>query len=107
MIVTASSPATLHRDLLLSLAQQYRLPAVYPFLYFTANGGLAFYGPDIVDIYARAATYVDRVLRGEKPADLPVQAPTKYELIINLRTAKAIGLELPPTLLGRADEVIE
>jgi putative ABC transport system substrate-binding protein len=107
VIVTASSPATLHRDLLLSLAQQYRLPAVYPFRYFTANGGLASYGPDIVDIYARAATYVDRVLRGEKPADLPVQAPTKYELVINLRTAKAIALELPPTLLGRADEVIE
>ncbi|MGZ5874005.1 MAG: ABC transporter substrate binding protein [Bradyrhizobium sp.] len=107
VIVTASSPATVHRDLLLSLAQQYQLPAVYPFRYFTVNGGLASYGPDIVDIYARAATYVDRVLRGEKPADLPVQAPTKYELIINLRTAKAIGLELPPTLLGRADEVIE
>jgi putative ABC transport system substrate-binding protein len=107
VIVTASSPATVHRDLLLSLALQYRLPAVYPFRYFTANGGLASYGPNIVDIYARAATYVDRVLRGEKPADLPVQAPTKYELAINLRSARAIGLELPPTLLARADEVIE
>ena len=107
VIVTASSPASVHRDLLLSLALQYRLPAVYPFRYFTANGGLASYGPNIVDIYARAATYVDRVLRGEKPADLPVQAPTKYELAINLRSARAIGLELPPTLLARADEVIE
>jgi putative tryptophan/tyrosine transport system substrate-binding protein len=107
VIVTAISPATVHRDLLLSLALQYRLPAVYPFRYFTANGGLASYGPNIVDIYARAATYVDRVLRGEKPADLPVQAPTKYELAINLRSARAIGLELPPTLLARADEVIE
>jgi putative tryptophan/tyrosine transport system substrate-binding protein len=107
VIVTASSTATVHRDLLLALALQYRLPTVYPFRYFTAKGGLASYGPDIVDIFARAATYVDRVLRGEKPADLPVQAPTKYELSINLRTAKAIGLELPPTLLARADEVIE
>jgi putative ABC transport system substrate-binding protein len=107
VIVTASSPATVHRDLLLSLALEHRLPAVYPFRYFTTNGGLASYGPDIVDIYARAASYIDRVLRGEKPADLPVQAPTKYELAINQRTARAIGLVLPPTLLGRADEVIE
>jgi putative ABC transport system substrate-binding protein len=107
VIVTASSAAAVHRDLLLSLALQYRLPAVYPFRYYTANGGLASYGPDIVDIYARAASYIDRVLRGEKPADLPVQAPTKYDLIINQRTARAIGLELPPTLLGRADDVIE
>jgi putative ABC transport system substrate-binding protein len=107
VIVTASTPAFIHHDLLLSLALQYRLPTVSPFRYFTANGGLASYGPDIVDMYARAAAYVDRVLKGEKPADLPVQAPTKYELVINLRTAKAIGLELPPSLLARADEVIE
>jgi putative ABC transport system substrate-binding protein len=107
VIVTASSPTATHRDLLLSLALQYRLPTVYPFRYFTANGGLASYGPDTIDLYARAAAYVDRVLRGEKPAELPVQAPTKYELVINLRTAKAIGFELPPMLLARADEVIE
>jgi putative ABC transport system substrate-binding protein len=107
LIVTASTTASVHRDLLLALALQYRLPTVYPFRYFTANGGLASYGPDNVDSYVRAATYVDRVLRGEKPAELPVQAPTKYELSINLRTAKAIGLVLPPALLARADEVIE
>jgi putative ABC transport system substrate-binding protein len=83
------------------------LPAVYAFQYFTANGGLASYGPNNIDIYVGAAAYVDRVLKGEKPADLPVQAPSKYELSINLRTAKAIGLELPPTLLARADGVIE
>jgi putative ABC transport system substrate-binding protein len=107
VIVTASTPTAIRRDLLVSLALQHRLPAVYPFRYFTASGGLASYGPDNLDIYARAATYVDRVLRGEKPADLPVQAPTKYELVISLRTATAIGLELPPALLARADEVIE
>jgi putative ABC transport system substrate-binding protein len=107
VIVTASTPTATHRDLLVSLALQHRLPAVYPFRYFTASGGLASYGPDNLDIYARAATYVDRVLKGEKPADLPVQAPTKYELVVNLRTAKASGFELPSTLLARADEVIE
>lgn len=107
VIVTASSIATAHRDLLLALALQHRLPTVYPFRYFTVKGGLASYGPDIVDIYARAATYVDRVLRGEKPANLPVQAPTKYQFVINLRTAKAIDLEVSKTLLARADEVIE
>jgi putative tryptophan/tyrosine transport system substrate-binding protein len=107
VIVTASSPAAIHRDMLLALPLQYQLPTVYPFRYFTANGGLASYGPDIADIYVRAAAYVDRVLKGEKPADLPVQAPSKYELVINLRTAKAIALEFPATLLARADEVIE
>jgi putative ABC transport system substrate-binding protein len=107
IIVTASPPTTTHRDLLVSLARQHRLPAVYPFRFFTTSGGLASYGPDSLDIYARAATYVDRVLKGEKPAGLPVQAPTKYELVVNLRAAKAIGLELPPTLLARADDVIE
>ena len=96
VIVTASTPAATYRDLLSSLALQYRLPAVYAFRYFTANGGLASYGPDNIDIYVAAAAYVDRVLKGEKPADLPVQAPSRYELVINLRTAKATGLELPP-----------
>jgi putative ABC transport system substrate-binding protein len=107
VIVTGSTPAATYRDLLASLARQYQLPAVYAFQYFTANGGLASYGPNNLDIYVGAAAYVDRVLRGEKPADLPVQAPSKYELSINLRTAKAMGIELPPTLLARADEVIE
>jgi len=107
VIVTASTPVATYRDLLVSLALQHRLPSVYPFRYFTANGGLASYGPDNIDIFVRAAAYVDRVLRGERPADLPVQAPSRYELVINLRTAKAMGLELPSALLTRADEVIE
>jgi putative ABC transport system substrate-binding protein len=107
MIITASSPTAIHRDLLLSLALHFRLPTVSPFRYFTSNGGLASYGPATNDGYERAATYVDRVLRGEKPSNLPVQAPTKYELLINLRTARAIELEVPQTLLARADEIIE
>ncbi len=107
MIVTASQPAATHRDLIASLALQYRLPAVFAFRYYLANGGLASYGPNNIDIYVGAADYVDRVLKGEKPADLPVQAPSRYELVINLRSAKAMGLELSPTLLSRADEVIE
>jgi putative ABC transport system substrate-binding protein len=107
VIITASSPAAINRDLLLSLALQFRLPTVSPFRYFTANGGLASYGPAPNDGYERAATYVDRVLKGERPANLPVQAPTKYELLINLRTAKAIDLEIPQALLTTADEVIE
>jgi putative ABC transport system substrate-binding protein len=107
LIVTASPEATRHRDLIVTLAARHRLPAVYASRHFVTDGGLISYGPDILDQYRRAATYVDRILRGEKPADLPVQAPTRYELVINLKTAKALGLDVPPTLLARADEVIE
>jgi putative ABC transport system substrate-binding protein len=91
----------------LTLAARHRLPAIYPYAYHVAAGGLASYGPDVVDQYRRAAGYVDRILKGEKPADLPVQAPIKYDLVINLKTAKALGLTVPLALLGRADQVIE
>jgi putative tryptophan/tyrosine transport system substrate-binding protein len=107
LIVTASSLAVTHRDLIISLATRYRLPSVYPFRYYPASGGLASYGPNPSDEFRRSAAYVDRILKGEKPADLPVQAPTKYELVINLRTAKALGIEVPATLLARVDEAIE
>jgi putative ABC transport system substrate-binding protein len=107
LIVTASPGATRHRDLLVSLAARHKLPAVYYTRHFAAAGGLVSYGPDFVDQFRQAAGYVDRILRGEKPGDLPVQAPTKYELVINLKTAKALGLEVPQTLLATADEVIE
>ena len=107
LIVTPSPLASLHRNLIIALAARHRLPAVYYQRYFITGGGLASYGPDFYDQYRRAAGYVDRILKGEKPADLPVQAPTKYETVINLKTAKALGLEIPPTLLATADEVIE
>jgi putative ABC transport system substrate-binding protein len=99
--------ATIHRGVIIALAAKHRLPAVYTLRYLAAAGGLISYGPDLLDQHRRAAGYVDRILRGEKPADLPVQAPTKYELVINLKTAKALGLTVPETLLARADEVIE
>jgi putative tryptophan/tyrosine transport system substrate-binding protein len=107
LVVTGSSAATSHRNPIVALAAQHRLPAVYFARYFVTAGGLVSYGPDYVDQFRRAAGYVDRILKGEKPADLPVQAPTKYELVINLKTAEALGLVVPPALLARADAVIE
>jgi putative ABC transport system substrate-binding protein len=106
-IVTGGVLTTVHRDLILKLIARFKLPAIYNDRFIAANGGLISYGPDFADVYRRAAGYVDRILKGEKPADLPVQAPTKYELIINLKTAKALGLTVPQSLLAGADEVIE
>ncbi len=107
LIVTGSAPAAVNREMIIALAARHRLPAVYPNRYFASDGGLISYGPDAIDPFRRAAGYVDRILKGEKPADLAVQAPTKYELVINLKTAKALGLDVPTTVLARADEVIE
>jgi len=107
LIVTAGSGSAIHGDLIITLAARHKLPAVYSDRHFVTGGGLISYGPDRVDQYRRAATYVDRIFKGEKPADLPVQAPTKFELVINLKTTKSLGLSVPPTLLASTDEVIE
>jgi putative ABC transport system substrate-binding protein len=106
-LIVAVGSAAYHHDLVIAAATRNRLPAVYPYRYFAASGGLISYGPDTIEQYRSAARYVDRILKGEKPADLPVQAPTKYELVINLKTAKTLGLTMPPTVLARADAVIE
>jgi putative ABC transport system substrate-binding protein len=107
LITTGSAAAVRFRDLIISLAARHKLPAIYYDRFFVAAGGLVSYGPDLLDQFRRAAEYVDRILKGEKPADLPVQAPTKYELVLNLKTAKGLNLDVPPTMLARADEVIE
>src|ERR1051325_1079240 len=107
LIVVVGSVATIQRDLIVRLAAQHKLPAVYPYRFFVESGGLMSYGPNLIDLYRRSAGYIDRILKGEKPADLPVQASTRYELVINMKTAKALGITVPPSLLARADEVIE
>ena len=107
LIIFPDSLPVTHNALIIGLAEQQRLPAIYPFRVFSANGGLMSYGLDLIEVYRQAAIYVDKVLRGSKPAELPVQAPNKFELVINLRTAKTLGLTVPPTLLATADEVIE
>jgi putative ABC transport system substrate-binding protein len=106
-LIATGGPTTTHFQLIVALAARHRLPAVYPYRFFVSAGGLISYGPDLIDQHRRAAGYVDRILRGEKPADLPVQAPSKYELVLNLRTAKALGLTIPETLLATANEVIQ
>ena len=107
LILTAGAMGQAHHDLIIALAARHKLPAVYPYRHIVTGGGLIFYGPDRTDQYRRAADYVDRILKGEKPADLPVQAPTKFETVVNLKTAKALGLPMPPSILATADEVIE
>ena len=107
LLVLPSAPTVMHRDLIVTLSARHKLPAVYPYRYYVIEGGLMSYGPDDIDQYGRAAAYVDRILKGEKPADLPVQAPTKFELVINLKTAKALGLSVPASVLASATEVIE
>jgi putative ABC transport system substrate-binding protein len=107
LLITSSAPGSVHRDLIIRLAARRRLPAIYPYAFYVAAGGLFSYGPDTLDQYRRAASYVDRILKGEKPADLPVQAPTKYEMVINQNTAKELGLTVPAALLAAADKVIE
>jgi len=107
IVATGSATATIHRELIITLAARHKLPAVYTDRFAVASGGLVSYGPDFIDQFRRAAGYVDRILKGEKAADLPVQAPTKYDLVINLKTAKALGLSVPQTLLASASEVIE
>jgi putative tryptophan/tyrosine transport system substrate-binding protein len=107
LIVTASTFTAVHREEIIALAARYRLPAVYPFRYFVTSGGLMSYGPNSIEPFRRAAGYVDRILNGEKPTDLPVQAPTKFETVLNVRTATDLGFSVPPTLLAHADEVIK
>jgi putative ABC transport system substrate-binding protein len=107
LIVLPDVSTANHRDLIIALAARHRLPAIYPYRYYAVSGGLISYGSDLVDVFRRSAGYIDRILRGEKPGDLPVQAPTKFETVVNLKTAKALGLEASPMLLARADEVIE
>jgi ABC-type uncharacterized transport system substrate-binding protein len=107
LVVTSSAFAAIHRDLIITLAARHRLPAVYYRRVFVTSGGLISYGPDFIDQHRQAASYVDRILKGEKPAELPVQVPNKYELVINLKTAKTLELTIPPSVLARADEVIE
>ena len=107
MIVTVGAIATIQYQAIVSFAARYRMPTIYPYRFFVEAGGLVSYGPNLIDLYRRTASYVDRILKGEKPADLPVQAPTKYELVINRKTAGVLGLTIPPSLLAIADEVIE